>query len=228
MPAEPRFNERFDAWADDYEKAVAGRDPEYREVFAGYEDILDAVCEALELEPGSAVLEIGTGTGNLARRLAERGFAVTAVEPSTGMRRVAHRRLSADVANGRIVLVDGHFLALPATRTPGPAPAVWDGIATSFAFHHLTPEEKPEALRLMKARLRPGGRIVIADTVFADDADRLQAIREAEAAGHAHLLRDLLTEFYPTVAEMQEMCAAAGLRARIRRLNRFARLVVAA
>jgi ubiquinone/menaquinone biosynthesis C-methylase UbiE len=47
----------------------------------------------LGLGPGAHVLDIGCGTGALASVLAERGYAVSAVDPSPGMRAVAARRL---------------------------------------------------------------------------------------------------------------------------------------
>ena len=67
----------------------------YDRVRPGYPDELFADLAALtELTTGSAVLEIGCGTGQATRSLAALGCAVTAVEPGAGMAAVARRRLA--------------------------------------------------------------------------------------------------------------------------------------
>ncbi|MEM1295420.1 MAG: class I SAM-dependent methyltransferase [Verrucomicrobiota bacterium] len=47
--------------------------------------IVDRIIELLELSSGTRILDIGAGTGNYSLALAERGFNVTALEPSTVM-----------------------------------------------------------------------------------------------------------------------------------------------
>jgi SAM-dependent methyltransferase len=47
------------------------------------------------VEPDSAVLEVGCGTGQATRDLVQRGYAVTAVEPGAGMAALARERLAA-------------------------------------------------------------------------------------------------------------------------------------
>jgi SAM-dependent methyltransferase len=49
--------------------------------------IVDSVVNLLRLEPGSLVADIGAGTGNYSRAIADRGFFLYAVEPSSVMRR---------------------------------------------------------------------------------------------------------------------------------------------
>jgi 16S rRNA A1518/A1519 N6-dimethyltransferase RsmA/KsgA/DIM1 with predicted DNA glycosylase/AP lyase activity len=48
--------------------------------------IVDSVVNLLRLEPGSLVADIGAGTGNYSRAIADRGFFLYAVEPSSVMR----------------------------------------------------------------------------------------------------------------------------------------------
>ena len=59
----------------------------------GFRRALAVAGPRLDLRFGSSVLDIGCGTGAFASVLAERGFAVHAVEPSAGMRARARRRL---------------------------------------------------------------------------------------------------------------------------------------
>ena len=39
------FVDIFDGWADSYDASVSGKDPEYRDVFEGYETILNEVAK---------------------------------------------------------------------------------------------------------------------------------------------------------------------------------------
>ena len=47
------------------------------------------------IDEGSSVLEVGCGTGQATRSLAEIGCSVIAVEPGTGMAAIARERLAA-------------------------------------------------------------------------------------------------------------------------------------
>ncbi|MEX2356473.1 MAG: methyltransferase domain-containing protein [Thermaerobacterales bacterium] len=221
MASGARFNRRFEHWAPQYDRAVRGEDPEYRAVFSGYDEILSAVVEALNGPATGRILEIGPGTGNLTGRLAAAGYQVTAVEPSPAMREQARSALNDVIEAGRVALVDGQFLRLPEK------PDRWHGVASTFAFHHLTNDEKVTALTSLRGRLEPAGRVVLADTIFRDQADREAALHEAEKRGHWNLARDLRTEFYPTRAELVEIMQQAGFTFSTRSMNRFASLVVA-
>jgi len=62
----------FDDWIHSYEASVTGEDPEYRDVFEGYDNILNEVASRAT----GTVLEFGTGTGNLTAKLVERGHNI--------------------------------------------------------------------------------------------------------------------------------------------------------
>lgn len=210
---EARFNALFDAWAATYDAVVSGADDEYAEVFAGYDRILERVAGEIDRPPGALVVEIGVGTGNLTQKLLARGYRVIGVEPSQAMRREARRKVpEADVR-------EGSFLHLPLDEAGGEAYV--DAFVSTYAFHHLTDAEKEMALRRMAARLAPEGRIVFADTVFADEAARQAVIEEARRRGFHQLLRDLEQEFYPLLSDLEDILARVGLHAVFERLNRY-------
>jgi putative AdoMet-dependent methyltransferase len=215
MAIEARFNDLFDQWAEDYDQAVAGGHPEYIEVFEGYADILKAVVESLALPEGSVVMEFGVGTGNLTRMLLAAGYRVIGIEPSVAMREKAKAKLP------DLELHEGHFLHVPAGL-----PSV-DAIVSTYAFHHLTDEEKDRALRDLAKRLKPGGKIVFADTAFRDEAAKLAMQREAEERGFHELALDLKREYYPVVNRLESSFSQAGLTVRLKQLNRYVWLTVA-
>jgi SAM-dependent methyltransferase len=76
------FRASFDEDPDAYDRT--------RPVAPGY--VFDEVVQLADLQPGSAVVEIGPGTGQATRRLAERGVRVLALE--LGPRLAEHARLN--------------------------------------------------------------------------------------------------------------------------------------
>ena len=115
--------------------------------------------EQLELASGegaSRVLELGTGTGETARRLLARHPRATLVgiDESDGMLAVARDRLPGD----RISLV--------VARLQDPLPdGPFDLIASALAVHHLPPAEKRRLFARVHEALPAGGRFVLADLI---------------------------------------------------------------
>lgn len=73
--------------------AIAG---EYAAIRPGYPDAaFDFVVGAACLPPGTALLEVGVGTGQATTGFAQRGFAVTGLEPGPALAAEARRRLAA-------------------------------------------------------------------------------------------------------------------------------------
>lgn len=198
------FIDLFDKWAHSYDETVRGQD-EYHEVFADYEKILNKVCE---LSSGT-VLEFGVGTGNLTEKLLARGHRVIGVEPSKVMRSKAKKK------NPHVTIYDGDFLNFP---EPDEKP---DTIASTYAFHHLTDEEKGKALGKYHELLAKGGKIVLADTAFADEEERLTMIRRVKRQGYNKLLADLKTEYYPNVPVLCRLFTENGFTVSTERLNRY-------
>ena len=199
------FLELFEEWSKSYDDTVEGKDKEYEEVFKYYEQILESVSGRVS----GHVLEFGTGTGNLTKRLLDAGHIVTGVEPSGPMREKAIEKLPEGT-----VITDGDFLDFQ-------VPERVDGIVSSWAFHHLTDEEKAEALAKYGAILKTGGKIVFADTMYQSADAYAQAVKDAEAAGYHNLANDLQTEYYTTIPFFQQTLEDLGFRVSFERCNQF-------
>jgi tRNA threonylcarbamoyl adenosine modification protein (Sua5/YciO/YrdC/YwlC family) len=102
------------------------------------------------------VLELGTGTGETARRLLERHPAarLVGIDASETMLAVARTALPADRVELRVARLQDE---LP----PGP----FDLVASALCVHHLAGPEKQDLFARIGAVLAPGGRFVLADVV---------------------------------------------------------------
>jgi SAM-dependent methyltransferase len=103
------INQLYDDEAEAYE-AEPGHGIDNSERECWHADI----SAALRLKPNSQVLDVGSGTGIFSRLFADWGHAVTGLEPSQNMLRVAHattlRQASADRV--RFVMGDTHHADL--------------------------------------------------------------------------------------------------------------------
>jgi len=121
--------------------------------------LFDDLVGLAGLSPGDRVAEIGCGTGQATVPLAERGMAVTAVEPGASLAAVARRRLagfpSADVLTTSF-------------EDWQPRRACFDAVVAVNCLHWIDPRfryAKPSGL------LRPGAAMVIAGCLRARPPD---------------------------------------------------------
>jgi len=97
---------------------------------------------------GSSVIDIGGGGGNRALQLHRHGYRVTLLEPDPAEAAHARAQLPADIE-----IIDTALETAPAEHTG------YDAALLSHVLEHL---DHPDiALREVRARLRPGGHIVV-------------------------------------------------------------------
>lgn len=199
------FLELFEDWSKSYDDAVKGQDMEYQEVFKNYDKILDDVTSRIH----GHVLEFGVGTGNLTERMLNAGLTVSGIEPSPAMREIAIRKLQ-----GKTEIVEGDFIDFP-------TPKRVHSIVSTYAFHHLTDEEKEKAIANYGKLLNAGGRIVFADTMYQSKEAHEQAIQDALDAGFHNLANDLQTEYYTTIPFLEKVLKTHGFKVSFERCNSF-------
>ncbi|MED4560261.1 class I SAM-dependent DNA methyltransferase [Bacillus altitudinis] len=205
------FLSLFDHWAESYDDTVSGHDEQYKEVFRRYPAILKEITR----RAGQHVIEFGSGTGNLTAALLQADKKVFGVEPSEAMKKAA---LQKGIPN---VFHDGDFLSFPAP------PFELDTIVSSYAFHHLTDEEKKQAIHTYGNILPSGGKIVFADTMFQNQAAHQAATNKAKAAGFDQLAEDLETEYYPSIGVLKQIFEEEGFSTSFHQMNDFVWIVEA-
>lgn len=199
------FLDLFEKWADYYDYTVVGYDEEYKDVFLYYDQILDEVAK----RSSGHVVEFGVGTGNLTAKLLESGFRVTGIEPSPAMRKIANDKLG-----NRLQVLDGDFLFFPDVTEV-------NTFVSTYAFHHLTDEEKEQAIENYGKILPFGGKIVFADTMFESEETYNKTIQDALSKGYLNLANDLKAEYYTTIPILTAMLEKNGFDVHFTRCNEF-------
>jgi demethylmenaquinone methyltransferase / 2-methoxy-6-polyprenyl-1,4-benzoquinol methylase len=112
-----------------------------------------ATVASLSLVPGSAVVDLACGTGDLCRDLVRAGYRAVGIDLSLGM--LAHARTTSP-------LVQGDALSLP---LPDRCVA---GVVSGFALRNFV--ELPPVFAELARIVRPGGRIALLDVARPERA----------------------------------------------------------
>jgi SAM-dependent methyltransferase len=111
----------------------------------------DQLFGAALVRPSDEVLDLGTGTGALARGFAQRGCTVTGLDPSAPLLEEARRLDQAAGVSVRYVQATAENTQLPA--------AAFDLVSAGQCWHWF---DRSSAAREVRRVLRPGGVLVIA------------------------------------------------------------------
>lgn len=186
-------------------------DARIRTFIPGYEEMLHTAARLAASRSPRVVVDLGTGTGALAARVARlaRHPTIVGIDEDAGMLAAAARRLP----RRRTTLVHDSFLAAPLPRC--------DAITASFALHHVaSPARKRRFYRRARAALRRGGVLVSADCHPSSLADIAAAGRQAwrrflagtygPRAADRYLAAWAGEDFYTTLEDELQMLSAAG------------------
>jgi tRNA (cmo5U34)-methyltransferase len=126
-----------------------------------FDELQDAVADATRDAPTRSILELGTGTGETARRVLDLHpeAELVGIDESEAMLDEARRVLPGSVD-------------LRAMRLQDPLPeGPFDLVFSCLTVHHLDSARKAELFRRVARALRPGGRFVLADVVVPEHSE---------------------------------------------------------
>ena len=114
-----------------------------------------ATVAALGIGPGARVLDVATGTGDLAIQVAKAAadVRVVGIDPSAKMLEIGRRKLQALGLGERVELRSGDAQKLPFSD------AEFDGVCIAFGIRNVPDRER--GLCEMARVTRPGGRIAV-------------------------------------------------------------------
>lgn len=135
----------YDAVAAAYDRLLPGVDAEHPLDLAMLASFADAVADA-----GGGVVDVGCGTGRIARWLAERGLRVHGVDPSEGMLAIA-----------RAAQPSARWSLGSATDVPA-ADASAGGVLAWYSLIHVPPASLDAAAVELARVVRPGGVALVA------------------------------------------------------------------
>lgn len=185
----------FDQWSEHYDEDVRKDDDDNCYPFAGYREIQEELIKRSLASPGKRVLDLGIGTGSLAKKLSALGFLITGVDFSREMlanvkRELPESRLiQADLTNG-----------IPEELKK----EQFDLVFCNYAIHHLSPKEQlslvEEVMEIMDSR----GKLFIADVMT-------KTIKEMEELAVLEKESWDPSEYYPVVEFFEESFPLASL-----------------
>ena len=159
-----RSPELFDAWAADYDYFIKTGADSFP--FRGYDDVLNRIVELADPKRGSRILDVGIGTGNLAKRFVEFDCEIWGIDYSSKMLEEAKKK----VPDAQLLQVDVES-EWPSDLTVG-----FDSIVSAYTLHHLTLERKITAVKRMSDELlRESGSIIMGDISFPTFSARAKA-----------------------------------------------------
>jgi len=128
--------------------------------------VLDTIVQSAAPQAGSLVLDIGTGTGNVAERFMSLGCHVWGIDFSAEM-----------LTQAQVKLPEARFVQADILGVwPDELQRRFDRIAAAYVLHEFDLQTKVAFIqRLIQQHLAPKGWIVIGDIAFPTTYDREQA-----------------------------------------------------
>ncbi|MEM8533907.1 MAG: methyltransferase domain-containing protein [Chloroflexota bacterium] len=184
--------ELFDEWAKHYDRAVQDA---ITFPFDGYDNVLTHIIQSANPNPTMHILDVGTGTGNVAASFVKHGCRVVGIDFSTEMLEQAQ----AKVPQAQFLQVDLLGEWPPAIQQ------TFDYIVSAYVWHEFSLPTKIQLLqRFASQHLKKGGAIIIGDIAFPNAVAREQAHQQWHNQWDE-------SEYYWAADEAIAACADVGL-----------------
>lgn len=120
---------------------------DYKENFSFVPAYGEAVIGLITKQPGSRVIDLGCGNGSLTAHIAERGYAVTGIDDSEEMLRLAQQE------HPDLSFIRGNAVTFHLDEKA-------DVVFSNAVFHWIDEKDQPAMLSNICHNLKPGGELV--------------------------------------------------------------------
>lgn len=179
----------------------------------GYGRLLSWVAAKAAPTQQDVVVDLGCGTGNLTLKV-DTWKNLTCVDVSEKMLEIAKRKLAAK-KNVEFIRADLLEFFEGDIR--------FDVLASSYAVHHLTEDEKMELFSLIRKSITPEGRAVFGDLMFVNDEDRREYLQNCDP----ELAADIRDEFFWNLDDAKKSLESLGFRTQTERFSPLSHGIVA-
>ncbi|MGI5063200.1 class I SAM-dependent methyltransferase [Treponema denticola] len=160
----------FDLWSDNYDTQVEISDEENVYPFAGYKRVLGTVYEKVRKQNPKNILDIGFGTGILAKKLYDDGYNIYGIDFSNEMLKKAKQKMP----NAELLQFD-FTDGLPKEFEQ----KQFDVILSTYAIHHIDDKAKKSYILKLLKSLNPKGILIFGDVAFETEKD-MEAARKKD------------------------------------------------
>lgn len=201
----------FDAWAGSYDEFVKNVQGELG-IFEGYAEALTKVRQLAMEDSPLRILDLGCGTGNLCGELSN-NLEIVGVDQSIEMLLIARKKYP------KMSLRLGNFLEKSYCTN------YFDVVVSTYALHHIKPEEKVKVLKNMCDYLTNKGKIIIVDLMFFNYSERERCHAEFLARNRTDLWEIIDDEYYFVIEDLQGFVAEMGLTMHYEHIANFTWLI---
>jgi cyclopropane-fatty-acyl-phospholipid synthase len=191
-------NELFAAFLDEtmtYSSAwFDGRPAGFGQLAAAQRRKIDGVLDYAGVQPGTRLLEIGTGWGQLAIQAAERGATVTSVTLSAEQRDLARKRIAEAGVDAEVELRDYRDVQ-----------GQYDAVVSVEMIEAVGARYWPTYFATIDRLLAPGGRFALQSITMPHD--RLLATQHAQGWIHQYIFPGGLI---PSLTAIEQIAGTAG------------------
>lgn len=197
-----------------HDPLAAGYDLDVRDeaqlVRAGYDEALNWVARTASRLEGLSVLELGTGSGNLATRLTNYR-ELTCVDISEKMMELAKHKLSH--ANNVEYTISDLLQFFDVTDK------TFDCIVSTYAIHHLTEDEKMFLFEKIYFHLNAGGSFICGDVMFENEQAKQDLLKKYIEEDIQQVIHDIHDEFFWDLSAARKKWQSLGGKVEVKRFS---------
>lgn len=202
----------FDKWAKRYDETIIKAYQNGDWMYKDYVKVLDQVvafAQDILNRPEVVAVDIGIGTGNLSQKFIGKVNHLIGIDPSSEMLKLTKKKLPG------IETKRGDFLKVPLADNSA------DLAISSYAFHHLTHEEKIKAIEEMFRILKNQGEIIIADLMFANQKAEKNIKSKLIAENKGKIVTEIEEEYYSYVDTLIQKFTELGFITQKKQMTNF-------